>query len=168
MFLSWRWISSKNRIQIAVPTAADKISSAGHHRIADEPGARHSLEGIVETSAGSGSLARGVGSQFAKTLSQAASTSWSHSSRWRRGQLPSFGIVIVRRGSLGLEAVQHIAAQRFRYLRLDTPHQSFTVREGDDLVTKGETGAAVFRGVQVDPKLVRAEPVAIDENLMGE
>src|SRR6266568_6937311 len=50
MFLSWRWISSKNRIQIAVPTAADKISSAGHHRIADEPGARHSLEGIVETS----------------------------------------------------------------------------------------------------------------------
>ncbi len=85
-----------------------------------------------------------------------------------RGLRASSGIVTVRRGSPDLEAVQHVAAQRFRYLRLDTPHQSFTVREGDDLVTKAEAGAAVGRGAQIDPKLVRAEPVSIDENLMGE
>src|SRR5229473_8123383 len=50
MFLSWRWISSKNRIQITVATAADKISSAGHHRIGDEPGAWLSFPGSFETS----------------------------------------------------------------------------------------------------------------------
>src|SRR5260370_32009280 len=50
MFLSWRWISSKHQIQITVATAADRISSAGHHRIGDELGARPSFPGSFETS----------------------------------------------------------------------------------------------------------------------